>query len=49
MKPVMTMEVIGDSKPPQLSEAELQSIEDLFQNFTQDFPGNGPDMRGPKP
>ena len=48
-KSQMTMEVIGDSPSARLSTAELQSIEDLFQDFKQDFPGTNDVQGGPKP
>ena len=45
----VTIEVIGDSPSPQLNDAERESIEDLFQNFRQDFPNHNADKRGLQP
>ena len=48
-KSQVTIEVIGDSPAPQLNDAERESIEDLFQNFRQDFPNHNADKRGLQP
>ena len=44
----VTMEVIGDSPSAPLNDAELKSIEDLFQGFKQDFSDDDADKRGPQ-